>query len=156
VAWSWRWFVRLAEKGKDATRFASTLAMFAARGAGWPAAHRHGTAPGRAVAAGPAAAPVHVCLLSDGSRLRGNVLEEALHDNTLTPVLYQVIFRLDFPRWRRTRTERDRRLLHDLMVGERTGAVSQKYGLSPSRVGQLRRELHADWDRFCASAADGR
>jgi hypothetical protein len=88
--------------------------------------------------------------------LRGNDLEGALHDNTLTPVPDQVIFRLDFPRWRRTRNERDRRLLHDLMVGERTSAVSQKYGLSPSRVSQLRREFHADWDRFCTRATDGR
>jgi hypothetical protein len=100
--------------------------------------------------------PFTICRLPDHSGRNGSALEEALQDNSQTPILEQVVFRLDFPRWRRTRTERDRRLLHDLMVGERTGAVSQKYGLSPGRVSQLRREFHADWDRFCTSATDGR
>ena len=31
VALAWRWFLRLAERGKDATRFPSVLATFAAR-----------------------------------------------------------------------------------------------------------------------------
>jgi hypothetical protein len=61
----------------------------------------------------------------------------------------QVCFRLDFPRWRASRTERDRRLLDDLMLGERTLEVAGKYGLSPGRVSQLRREFLLDWRRFC-------
>ena len=61
----------------------------------------------------------------------------------------QVCFRLDFPAWRASRTERDRRILDDLMVGERTLEVAGKYGLSPGRVSQLRREFLADWHRFC-------
>src|ERR1700733_12186145 len=32
VALAWRWFIRLAERGKDATRFASVLATYAAPG----------------------------------------------------------------------------------------------------------------------------
>ena len=32
VALCWKWFVRLAHQGKDATRFPSVLATFAARG----------------------------------------------------------------------------------------------------------------------------
>ena len=31
MALAWKWFVRLAEKGKDATQFPSTLASYAAR-----------------------------------------------------------------------------------------------------------------------------
>jgi hypothetical protein len=36
------------------------------------------------------------------------------------------------------------------MLGERTLDVAGKYGLSPGRVSQLRRELHDDWEFFCA------
>jgi hypothetical protein len=36
------------------------------------------------------------------------------------------------------------------MLGERTLDVAGKYGLSPGRVSQLRREFHDDWEFFCA------
>jgi hypothetical protein len=64
-------------------------------------------------------------------------------------VAEQVHFRLDFPAWRASRGERDRRLIDDLMVGERTRDAARKYGISPARVSQLRRELSLDWQRFC-------
>jgi hypothetical protein len=41
-------------------------------------------------------------------------------------------------------------MIDDLMVGERTLAVADGYGLSPGRISQLRREFHDDWERFCA------
>jgi hypothetical protein len=69
----------------------------------------------------------------------------------VTPPPDQAAFRIDFPRWRTTRTERDRGILHDLMLGERTGQVSRKYGISASRVSQLRRDFHDDWQRFCGA-----
>jgi hypothetical protein len=50
--------------------------------------------------------------------------------------------------WVKTRTDRDRRIIGDLMAGERTKDVSRKYGLSPARVSQLRQDFHADWERF--------
>ena len=56
--------------------------------------------------------------------------------------------------WRVTRTDRDRRMIDDLMVGERTQDVSQKYGLSPGRISQLRREFHDDWQRFGAAPGE--
>jgi hypothetical protein len=88
--------------------------------------------------------------LPEVSTLSDNPLAEALHDNTQTPPDEQCAFRIDFPAWRATHAERDRRLLDDLMVGERTLDVAGKYGLSPGRVSQLRRELHDDWEFFCA------
>jgi hypothetical protein len=60
----------------------------------------------------------------------------------------QVAFRIDFPVWRRTRCERDRRVIDALMAGGRTKDVSQKFGLSPGRVSQLRRDFLEDWRRF--------
>jgi hypothetical protein len=154
VALCGQWFVRLAERGKDATEFASALATFAAR-AVRSGRRPHGMGPIQDVLS-PRAQQRRgfvVASLPQGSRRTGNVLDEALHDSTQTPVPEQVRFRCDFPAWRCTRTERDRRLLDDLMVGERTGLVGQKYGLSPSRISQLRREFHADWERFGARSA---
>jgi hypothetical protein len=86
--------------------------------------------------------------LPQGSSLYGNVFDEALRDNTQTPVPEQVAFRQDFPAWQATLTQRDRRLLEDLMAGERTSDVANRYGLSCGRVSQLRREFHDDWRRF--------
>jgi hypothetical protein len=149
VALTWRWHLRLAERGKDASRFPSALARFAARAvrsgrklAGMDRAkdvlspqarQRQGFAVGK---------------LPDYSALDGSPLAEALHDNTQSPVVEQVCFRLDFPPWRASHAERDRRLLDDLMLGERTLDVAGKYGLSPGRVSQLRREFLLDWRRY--------
>ena len=147
---AWLWFVRLAGRGKDVTGFVSALAGYAAR-----AAHS-----GRRVCGqertkdvlSPVARRRHgfaVGSLPDHSTSGGGPLEEALRDNTRSPVDEQVCFRLDFPAWRASRTERDRRILDDLMLGERTLDVAGKYGLSPGRVSQLRRELLLDWRRYC-------
>ena len=92
--------------------------------------------------------------LPDVSTLSTNPLTEALLDNTHTPVPDQVAFRNDFPAWRLTRTERDRRVVDDLMRGERTLDVSRKYGMSPARVSQLRHKFHQDWSRFTADPAE--
>jgi hypothetical protein len=62
----------------------------------------------------------------------------------------QVSFRIDFPAWRLTPSDRDRRLIDDLMLGERTLDVADKHGLTAGRVSQLRRDFKQDWDRFCA------
>jgi hypothetical protein len=149
IALTWKWHLRLAERGKDSTRFPTALATFAARAvrcgrrlAGMDrskdvlsplAQQRKGFAVGK---------------LPDCSTLDGSPLEEALHDNTRTPPDEQCAFRIDFPAWRATHAERDRRLLDDLMVGERTLDVAGKYGLSPGRVSQLRREFLLDWRRY--------
>jgi hypothetical protein len=128
VALAWKWHRRLAERGKDSTRFPTALATFAARAvrsggrllAGMDRAkdvltpqarQRHGFAVGK---------------LPDCSSLNGSALAEALHDNTQTPPDEQCAFRIDFPAWRATHAERDRRLLDDLMVGERTLDVAGK------------------------------
>ena len=89
-----------------------------------------------------------VSALPEVSTLSDNPLAEALHDNTRTPPDEQCAFRIDFPAWRLTHAERDRRLLDDLMLGERTSDVAGKYGISAGRVSQLRRQLLLDWRRF--------
>jgi hypothetical protein len=151
VALTWRWHLRLAERGKDSTRFPTALATFAARA----------VRSGRRLAGMDRARDVlspqaqqrqgfAVCKLPDCSTLDGSVLDEALADNTQSPVVEQVCFRLDFPPWRASRAERDRRILDELMLGERTLDVAARHGITAARVSQLRRELHDDWEFYCA------
>jgi len=86
--------------------------------------------------------------LLDQSTLSANPIAEALTDNTRSPVPDQVAFRADFPCWRRSHSQRYRRIIDDMLVGERTLDLARKHGMSPARVSQLRREFHRDWKRF--------
>jgi hypothetical protein len=74
--------------------------------------------------------------------------EEQLSHNTQTPVDEQVAFRIDWPAWLETLSDRDQRLIKDMGHGERTLDLAEKYGLSPARISQRRREFHDDWQRF--------
>jgi hypothetical protein len=149
VALAWKWHLRLAQRGKDAAQYPTAIAKFAAR------AVRSGRRLAGTADAKDVLSPLAqrrkgfaVCKLPDCSTLDGSPLHEALHDNTKSPPDEQACFRIDFPAWRAGRTERDRRVLDDLMLGERTSDVAGKHGLSPGRVSQLRREFSTDWRRF--------
>jgi hypothetical protein len=72
-----------------------------------------------------------------------DAFEERLQDNTVTPVFDQVQFRIDFPAWLYTLTDHDRRVIEDMMQGERTIDVADNHGLTAGRVSQLRRERSA-------------
>ena len=78
-----------------------------------------------------------------------DVFEERLQDNTVTPVPEQVAFRLDFPEWLKSWTERDRRIIQDMARNERTFDLAKKYGCCPARISQKRDEYKEDWQRFC-------
>lgn len=153
VALSWKWFVRLVERGKDPTTFPTALASFAAR-AVRSGRRVCGQAPAKDVLSAVAQwrHGFVVEKLPDCETLTSNPLTDALRDNTKSPPDEQAAFRLDFPAWRRTYGERNRRVLDDLMMGERALDVSRKYCLSPGRVSQLRHEFLEDWGRFCGLA----
>src|SRR5262249_4095765 len=92
---AWMWYVRLVRRGKDVLQFVSALATYAARAVN----------SGRRVCGherkkdvlSPVAQRLHdfaVTRLMDFSTLSGNALEEALQDNTVSPVPDQGAFRL--------------------------------------------------------------
>jgi hypothetical protein len=155
LALCWEWFVRLVRRGKDPEAFVTVLASLAARAVSGGrrlcgqekvnevlslrAQRRHGFSVQR---------------LHPYGTPPGGPWEEAVRDNTQTPVAEQVIFRVDFRAWRQTRTERDRRIIDRLLLSERTGVVAREFGLSPGRVAQLRRQFHADWLRFGAAPGE--
>ncbi len=167
VALCWKWFVRLAERGKDATRFPTVLASFAARA----------VRCGRKVAGMNKATDVMneinqqqrcftvsslpISTTTSHENLYGAVdgqrhldaFEDRLRDNTQTPVPEQVAFRCDFPSWLATRTERDRRIINQMAMNERTTNLSKRFGLSKGRISQLRRVYQDDWTRFTSDDA---
>lgn len=92
--------------------------------------------------------------LPDYSTMIENPLVEALNENVRSPMPDQVIFRQDFPAWRRTRCQRDRRLINEMARGESNLDLSKQFGISPARISQLRSEFRKDWDRFCSDAGE--
>ncbi len=56
--------------------------------------------------------------------------------------------RIDFAAWLKSLTPRMRRIAKTLATGETTKGVASRFGMSPGRVSQLRRELQQAWSLF--------
>jgi hypothetical protein len=146
---AWKWFVHIDHCGKDALQFVSALATYAARAVG-SGRRICGQEKSKDVLS-PVAQRKHgfaVVKLPDFCTLKLHPLEEALHDNTVSPVPDQVAFRLDFPAWLSTLGQRNRAIVDDMALGHRTKVLAKLYHVSESRISQLRREFHDDWQRF--------
>jgi hypothetical protein len=154
VSLAWKWFVRLANKGKDACQFPSALATYAAQA----------VKCGRRLcgnekvkdALSPLAQQRHsftVASLPLHSTLSTTPFSEALADNTRSPVPEQVHFRIDFPAWLATLGDRNRRIAEDMMLGHRTLELADMHKITQGRISQLRREFYLDWLRFTGEAA---
>jgi hypothetical protein len=157
VALAWAWYVRLRARGRDPAAFPATFARLAAQAA----------ASGRRLCGQePARDPLSwVCRRRRGfatlplpgpSRPAGFGLDDALADNTRSPVPTQAQFRADFPAWLGRLPARDRAVALRLAVGHRTGEVAAAFGLTAARVSQLRGEFRRSYLSFLASppAAD--
>jgi hypothetical protein len=162
VALCWSWFIRLVERGKDPTQFPTTLADFAAR-AVRSGRRLAGMERSRDVlspraqqrfcfAVEPYPSSTASCFDDLYGTVHGqrnqDVWEERLQDNTRTPVIDQVAFRIDFPTWLATQTERNVRIAEAMIRGERTLDLARRFGLSPGRVSQIRQQLYQDYQRF--------
>src|SRR5260370_10896904 len=138
-----RWLVNLARRGKDVMQFVSKLAVYAARAisSGRRVCGRErvrdamsaSTQRNRGFAVGS--------LPEVGTPLRGP-LADALVDNTVSPELDQVAFRIDFPAWRRTRSQRDRRVIDAMVTDETTSTLARLFGVSAARIPQIHRQIH--------------
>jgi hypothetical protein len=165
VAISWNWFVRLVERGKDPLSFPVMLASYAARAVRCGrrlcgqekgkdalsslAQQRHGFFVASLLHS--VASRYEERYSQVHGQTKQDALEECLRDNTQTPVPDQVCFRIDFPDWLTTLTPRKRQIVRAMSDNERTLDLSQRFGLSPGRISQLRRELRDDWWRFWGS-----
>lgn len=144
----WKWVKVLHKARKKWWKFVSRLADFACRAvrsgrkiAGMTvkdvmseiAQQRHG---------------YYISKLPDFSTESTNPLVEALTENMVSEVPDQVAFRIDFPAWLKTLSERNRSLLTDMALGHRTKDLAEKYQTSEGRISQLRREFQKGWRRF--------
>jgi hypothetical protein len=166
VALAWRRFLHLAARGKDPADFPAAFAARAAqavangRGACGQQPGRDALSPlarkrhGFTVARLPLATarPPDGLLGTARGRPDLDAFEEWLRDNTVTPVLEQVCFRVDFSSWLTTLTARERQLVRAMARSERTLDLSAWFEVSPGRISQLRRELRDGWRRFCGEA----
>ena len=73
---------------------------------------------------------------------------EVIVEDYQTPVPDQVCFRIDFPDWLSRLSNRDRHVAEALANGDTTGEIANRFAISSGRVSQLRRELHASWEKF--------
>jgi DNA-directed RNA polymerase specialized sigma24 family protein len=149
VAIAWKWYVRLAQRGKNAAAFPTVLASYAVRHVRG-GRRLCGSGDGRG-GLEPAAIKRHDLafqMLKDLARFHGEVWKETLQDNTRSSPGDSAAFRVDFSQWLSTLGERDRHLVNDLLVGERPSAVAERLAISRARVSQLRRSLRQGWLRF--------
>jgi DNA-directed RNA polymerase specialized sigma24 family protein len=154
LALAWRHFAALAERGKMPEEFVTTLALRCSQAV--KAGRRLAGSESGKDALSPVAQVRHgfsVVRLPDRDRILDRQslpeeLSEALADNTRSAVPEQVAFRVDFPRWRASLRRRDRAVLDALAGGERTADAARRFGISPARVSQLRREFERGWHEF--------
>lgn len=168
IGLAWAWYVRLVRRGKDPHQFSSALPTFAVRAVRSGrcvcgqekskdvlspfAQHKHGFAveylPSSTVH------PHEQIYSTVGGQHLMDAYEERLHDNTVTPPDEAAAFRIDWPAWLLTRTERDREIIEHMGRDERTQDLARKFGASPSRISQLRRAFHDDWLTFTDDLRD--
>lgn len=147
LARTWGAFVRLSKCGRQHRAFASVLARFAI--AQYRDGRRTGSRCNRYDVLAPCARNKS-CVVERLDRFEPSQggWTEALVEDTRTPVLDQVCFRIDFPSWLAMLSRRDRRLAKTLALGYTTNEVAQKFSISAARVSQLRRALDASWHNF--------
>ncbi|MFO0877876.1 MAG: hypothetical protein U0840_11025 [Gemmataceae bacterium] len=167
IAISWRWFLRLTEKGKDVNSFVTVLADYAVR---------H-VRSGRRLCGQESVRDLlsaraqclkrfqvehlptstrcsHEEIYSDPhGQNHLDAFEERLSDNAQSPIPDQAAFRVDFPQWLARLGNRNRRIAQDMALDLGTQELAFLHRVSPGRISQLRRELHADWQQFCGETA---
>jgi len=84
-------------------------------------------------------------MTSDGWR-------DALVEDRRTGPAQIAAARIDFAEWLKTLPQRSQRLAKRLAAGESTSAAALRFGISPGRVSQLRRELCRAWHAFQGEA----
>jgi hypothetical protein len=156
LALVFKWTKRLADRGKDVREFPTTIAGYATRAVKSGrrlCGSRRPRDPLCPVA--QAERGFTTVSLPDYATLSENPLQQALIDNTQTPPDEQAAFRIDFPAWRRTHSERNRSIIDEMMRGERTQDLAEQFGISEGRVSQLRRQFHDDWHAFTGEEQHG-
>jgi len=162
VGLCWKWFVRARQQGKDPAEFVTTMARYAAR------AVRSGrTVCGQqkskdvlsltaklkfgvsVVRFAPGAAPEQTARQAPATD-DAHVYEEHVSDDTQTPVPEQAAFRVDWPRFTNTLTERDRSIAAFLALGHQATEAATAFQVTVPRISQIRKDWQRRWIEFHA------
>ncbi len=84
---------------------------------------------------------------AEGVRLAAYDLEELPPVNLVNPA-ETAAARIDVADWFAALPRRDRRMAKTLSQGCSTGDAATRYGVSPGRISQKRREFHRSWEKF--------
>jgi DNA-binding NarL/FixJ family response regulator len=80
---------------------------------------------------------------------------EAAATDSRYPVDRTVQFKMDFIEgWLQEQTKRDRAIIVDLAMGESTGDVARKYGVSDGLISQYRKRFRASWNEYISDKKD--
>jgi RNA polymerase sigma factor (sigma-70 family) len=147
-------YARLVEQGRENLAFATVLARFAV------AQVRAGRQVGSRLNAQDVSS--EYCQRRQRIRLgrldrfdpQEGCWQETIVEDHRTPVADQVWFRIDFPAWLDSLPPRDRQIAQCLAEGHSTSEVARRFGLSPGRVSQLRREFERSWWKFHGELAE--
>jgi len=138
-------FVRLKNRDKAPTSFPSAIAKFAVL---------H-VKNGRRVGSTSSARDVYSRRHGNPQRLNrgdggspGEHWDELLSDDSITPVLDQVAFRLDWPAFLSSLSWRHRQILDALAIGHSAKWVAHRFNLSQPRITQLRQQWRRQWLAF--------
>jgi hypothetical protein len=146
VAHSMFAYIRLYDKGRAAVASSSSLAFYSSRQVkrGRPAAGRMN---GKDVLSRYA---------QIGNRIRierqPNKWIDAIVQDKRAPVADQVAVKMDVGEWFARLSGRMKQIAKDLAFGYSTFEASQKYGVTPGRISQLRRSLEKSWAEFQSDA----
>jgi hypothetical protein len=159
VALAWKWYVRLVEQGKDVHQFPTVFVRLVVKAVrsgrrltGMEKAkdvmnsmtqQRHGFA----VKSLPM--PTRRSRQSIYSSLNGqrdlDTFEDRLKDNTVTPPPIAAAFRIDFPEFLDTLTDRDRAMATFLAQEHSAKRAAERFDVTPARVTQLRQQWRREW-----------
>jgi len=163
AALGWKWYVRLHERGKDVGEFPMVFVFYIARAVrsgrravghekandvmSPVAQHKHGLRVERLACS---TCTNRESLYGDptGQR-REDAYEERLSDNSITPPDEQAMFRIDFGNWLQTLSGREQTIVEVLSRDESTGETARRFGVSPGRISQMRKQFREDWECFC-------
>ncbi len=141
-------FHRLAERGKTDLAYATPLAWYAIRQV--RAGRRVGTNLNiHDVMSRYCQQTKDVCCerLDQYDDERDSWQEVLVEDRRATPADIAVT-RIDFGEWLRGLAKRRRQIAKVLARGETTKATAKRFGLSPARISQMRREFQEAWREF--------
>ena len=155
IARAYAAFVRLAQSGRGDIGYATPLALFSIKQV--KSGRRMGTKLNiKDVSSDYAQMNKGITMLRlDRYNKRKCIWKEVIVEDRRSGPAETAAMRIDFKAWLMTLDRRERRIAQTLAEGETTGAAARKFGVSPSRISQMRSQLRKAWEIFQGELPSG-